>query len=92
MALLNLPARPPRRTSRRPGIDPARCTGCGRCVAVCEPHVLSLETRDWTKFAVLHAPESCTGCNWCAPACPFGAITMRLVPALPEAGPPPSAP
>ena len=25
-----------------PAIDPARCTACGRCVAVCAPHVLSL--------------------------------------------------
>ena len=26
-----------------PTIDPQRCTGCGWCVAVCPPHVLSLQ-------------------------------------------------
>lgn len=26
-----------------PAIDTARCTGCGWCVAVCAPHVLSLQ-------------------------------------------------
>ncbi|HQD16194.1 MAG TPA: 4Fe-4S binding protein, partial [Ottowia sp.] len=31
----------PRRGAGLPRIDPARCTGCGWCVAVCEPHVLS---------------------------------------------------
>lgn len=28
-----------------PVIDPARCTGCGWCVAVCPPHVLSLQVQ-----------------------------------------------
>ena len=70
-------------TSRRPaprlpGIDPGRCTGCGRCVAACEPRVLSLETRaDWRKGAVLHDRAGCTGCSLCALRCPFDAIEMR---------------
>ena len=63
---------------RLPDIDPDRCTGCGRCVAGCEPRVLSLETRaDWRKSAVLHARADCTGCSLCALRCPFQAITMR---------------
>ncbi|MCK9686305.1 ATP-binding protein [Scleromatobacter humisilvae] len=63
---------------RLPDIDPDRCTGCGRCVAACEPRVLSLETRaDWRKAAVLHAGADCTGCSLCALRCPFQAITMR---------------
>jgi len=70
-------------TSRRPAprlpaIDIDRCTGCGRCVAACEPRVLSLETMpDWRKSAVLHAPDGCTGCSLCAVRCPFAAISMR---------------
>ena len=45
-----------------PEIDPERCTGCGRCVAACEPKVLWLETdgpNGWgRKRAVLHDLET----------------------------------
>jgi MinD superfamily P-loop ATPase len=67
----------PRRSGRLPVIDPKRCTGCGRCVAVCRPHVLSLEVIQWEKVCVLHDPPGCTGCNQCAINCPFHAITMQ---------------
>ena len=63
---------------RLPEVDPDRCTGCGRCVAACEPRALSLETRpDWRKSAVLHARDDCTGCSLCTLRCPFEAIAMR---------------
>lgn len=59
-----------------PQIDPDRCTGCGRCVAVCPPHVLSLHALDLHKKAALdHAPD-CTGCALCYVHCPFDAIRM----------------
>ncbi|PXW97418.1 4Fe-4S dicluster protein [Sphaerotilus hippei] len=74
-----------RRSGRLPSIDPDRCTGCGWCVASCEPHLLSLETVRWKKSAVLDEPQRCTGCSDCAVKCPFRAITMRR-PAT--AGPP----
>ncbi len=59
-----------------PDMDAARCTGCGRCVAVCPPHVLSLETIAWRKSSVLGNAKACTGCSKCDAACPFEAITM----------------
>lgn len=75
------PAASPR---QRPGakalpvIAPQRCTGCGWCVAVCEPHVLSLHTPEpgGRKRSVLHDAAACTGCALCAVRCPFGAIDM----------------
>ena len=66
-----------RRASRRlPEVDRDRCTGCGRCVAACDLHLLSLETVRWEKFATLNEPRQCTGCSLCAVRCPFEAITM----------------
>lgn len=60
-----------------PRIDPARCTGCGWCIAVCPPHVLSLQVVQWKKRSVLDDAEGCTGCAQCAVRCPFGAIRMH---------------
>ncbi|MBY0464936.1 MAG: 4Fe-4S dicluster domain-containing protein [Burkholderiales bacterium] len=61
-----------------PAISPQRCTGCGWCVAVCGPHVLSLHTPEpgGRKRSVLHDAPACTGCALCAVRCPFGAISM----------------
>ena len=70
-------AHAPRRSQRLPDIDTQRCTGCGRCVAVCDPHLLSLEVVRWKKLAALHEPERCTGCSACAVTCPVHAIAMR---------------
>lgn len=67
-----------------PVIDPARCTGCGWCVAVCPPHVLSLQvlgdSRWGPKRSVLDDAQGCTGCALCAVRCPFDAIAMRRCP------------
>ena len=66
-----------------PAIDPGRCTGCGWCVGVCPPHVLSLHTQQpngWgPKHATLHDAGNCTGCALCALRCPFDAIRMVRV-------------
>ena len=59
-----------------PAINPARCTGCGRCVAVCAPHVLSLHPLGWVKTAALDDAAGCTGCAQCRVVCPFGAVRM----------------
>ena len=66
---------------RLPAIDPARCTGCGRCVGACAPHLLSLQAVRWKKHAVLQDAPRCIGCSECAVVCPFGAIRMRRLPA-----------
>lgn len=66
-----------------PTVNPDRCTGCGWCVAICPPHVLSLQAHGdgrWgPKRAVLHDAAGCTGCALCAVRCPFGAIAMAKV-------------
>lgn len=72
-------ASPPRADPRRLPSITERCTGCGRCVAVCAPHVLWLEPRGWKKSALLHDPGGCTGCSDCARVCPFNAMRMVRV-------------
>jgi ferredoxin len=61
-----------------PVVSPQRCTGCGWCVGVCAPHVLSLSTPrpGARKQSVLHDASGCTGCALCAVRCPFSAIEM----------------
>ena len=73
-----------------PVIDPARRTGCGWCVAVCPPHVLSLQVQGavpWgPKRAQLHDAIACTGCALCAVRCPFDAIRMLRIADANDAG------
>ncbi|MBK6594059.1 MAG: 4Fe-4S dicluster domain-containing protein [Burkholderiales bacterium] len=59
-----------------PHISAAKCTGCGRCVGACGPHLLSLEVANWIKTARLESVADCTGCSKCSVVCPFGAISM----------------
>ena len=59
-----------------PVIDPTRCTGCGWCVGVCPPHVLSLQAEGGRKTSTLDDAAGCTACGLCAVRCPFGAIAM----------------
>ena len=59
-----------------PTIAPTRCTGCGRCVAACAAHVLSLHPLGWVKTAALDDAAHCTGCAQCKVVCPFGAVRM----------------
>jgi len=67
----------PNRPGWLPEIDTRRCTGCGWCVAACDPGLLSLETVAWRKTSVLHDAGRCTGCSQCAVRCPFHVISMH---------------
>ncbi|MDI1244838.1 MAG: 4Fe-4S binding protein [Rhodoferax sp.] len=57
-------------------IDPARCTGCGRCISACALRLIAFETKDWKKRSVLQDAARCTGCGDCAAICPVGAIGL----------------
>ncbi|MCF8161123.1 MAG: 4Fe-4S binding protein [Polaromonas sp.] len=57
-------------------IDPARCTGCGRCIAACALRLIAFETKDWKKRSVVQNPGHCTGCGDCASRCPVNAISL----------------
>ena len=57
-----------------PVVDPARCLGCGTCVAVCpEEDVLGLVHG---QAAVVHGAR-CQGVGACERECPTGAIVVR---------------
>jgi len=69
----------------RPGlvtikIDPDRCKGCGRCVSACGGRLISLETFEGRKMAVIGGPQQCDLCGRCIAECPFGAISSRAIP------------
>ena len=52
-------------------VDPVRCNGCGRCIAVCTREALS---RKDGKLLVL--PDLCVGCGRCSGRCPRGALEI----------------
>jgi NAD-dependent dihydropyrimidine dehydrogenase PreA subunit len=59
-----------------PVVDPARCTGCGDCVAVCPTDCLALIGRlPW-----LPRPLDCISCTACELVCPAGAIRLAACP------------
>ena len=61
-------------------IDPARCTGCGRCISACALRLIAFETKDWKKRSVVQDPARCTGCGDCAARCPVDAIRLTTTP------------
>ncbi|HYA01330.1 MAG TPA: FAD-dependent oxidoreductase [Candidatus Binatia bacterium] len=78
----------PRRGDRSPDIDPARCVGCGACVAACPFDAIRLAEREPGEqrpdsvradapLATVDA-ETCRGCGICAASCPELAIAHPL--------------
>jgi MinD superfamily P-loop ATPase len=55
-----------------PEINKALCTGCGDCLAVCEPQALMIADGK----AILARPDRCEYDGGCEPICPEGAIAL----------------
>ena len=55
-------------------IDPAHCTGCGKCLEVCPRKVLELRTG---KIAVSDR-DACIECGACARNCPAKALKVAV--------------
>ena len=56
-------------------IDSKKCTGCGRCAAVC-PGSLIKKGDDGKCY--MKYPKDCWGCSSCIKECKFGAISLYL--------------
>ncbi|TFG68495.1 MAG: 4Fe-4S dicluster domain-containing protein [Anaerolineales bacterium] len=61
-------------------IDVDRCKGCGLCVNVCPPKILSLtqdrfNAKGYYPVTVAN-PEYCTGCGSCVLICPDAVFTV----------------
>ncbi|MDX9954363.1 MAG: ATP-binding protein [Anaerolineae bacterium] len=56
-----------------PVVNPAVCTGCGRCAEVCEYHAITVVGKQVFIF-----PELCHGCGSCSRQCPVGALHEDL--------------
>ncbi len=54
-------------------LDPAACTGCGRCVEVCPHGVFSVAE----KRASITDLDACMECGACAKNCAAGAIRVE---------------
>lgn len=62
------------------GIEGNRCKGCGRCVSVCRDRLISLESGEGRKIAVMEERRRCDLCGRCIAECLFGAISLRANP------------
>ncbi len=58
-----------------PRVDAGRCIGCGGCLSVCTPNLISVEDKGpLARFTWDLA--KCTYCGRCADACPEDAVTL----------------
>ena len=64
-----------------PLIDRLICTGCGDCVAACQPQAIAMVNAK----AVVVRPEGCSYCAGCEAVCPVGAIALPYLVVFDEA-------
>lgn len=62
-------------TALKPVLDPAKCTGCGKCAEVCRSNAIAM-----VKGKVLIFNELCHSCGACSYVCPEGSLTEQEVP------------
>ena len=69
------PAEAPASFRGLPRVDGARCIGCGGCLSVCPPNLITVEDNGpLARFRWELA--RCTSCSRCAEVCPEDAVTM----------------
>ncbi|OGX10927.1 MAG: hypothetical protein A2351_01080 [Omnitrophica bacterium RIFOXYB12_FULL_50_7] len=61
-----------------PEIDPAKCTGCGKCVIPCPTQALTIADRSAEAKRFFHLSYGdCIFCGHCGPVCPHQAISFK---------------
>ncbi len=61
-----------------PEVDPAKCTGCGKCVITCPTKALTMVDRSAEDKRFFHRSYGdCIFCGLCGPVCPHRAISFK---------------
>jgi len=61
-----------------PEVDPAKCTGCGKCVITCPTTALTMADRLAEDKRFFHLSYGdCIFCGLCGPVCPHQAISFK---------------
>ena len=55
------------------GVDPDKCTGCGKCFKVC-----IYNGRKMKNNKAIIKQDNCMGCGRCEMVCPAGAVSITI--------------